>query len=50
MGKPFDPTTMNALGKLERGEENKDIVVEVYKKGYVFGEKILRYADVLVGQ
>lgn len=50
MGKPFDPTTMNALGKLERGEENKDVVVEVYKKGYVFGDRILRYADVLVGQ
>ena len=50
MGKPFDPATMNALGKLERGEENKDVVVEVYKKGYMFKGKMLRYADVLVGQ
>lgn len=50
MGKPFDPATMNALGKLERGEENKDVVVEVYKKGYMFKDKMLRYADVLVGQ
>ena len=49
LGKPFDANTMNALGKLDRGEENKDVVVEVYKKGYVFGEKVLRYADVLVG-
>ena len=49
LGKPFDANTMNALGKLDRGEENKDLVVEVYKKGYMFGERVLRYAEVIVG-
>lgn len=49
MGKPFDPLTMNALSKLDRGEDNKDLVVEVYKKGYTFGGKVLRYAEVIVG-
>ena len=49
LGKPFDHNTMNALGKVDRGEENKDLVVEVYKKGYLFNEKVLRYAEVIVG-
>ena len=48
-GKPFDPLKMNALSKLDSGEENKDLVVEVYKKGYVMGDKVLRYAEVIVG-
>ncbi len=49
IGKPFDPLKMNALSKVDRGEDNKDIVVEVYKKGYVLGDKVLRYAEVIVG-
>ncbi len=49
LGKPFDPLRMNALSKIDRGEDNKDVVVEVYKKGYVLGEKVLRYAEVIVG-
>lgn len=49
MGQPFDCMTMNALSKLDRGEENTDKVVEVYKKGYVLGEKVIRYAEVIVG-
>ncbi len=48
-GKPFDCMTMNALSKIDSGEENKDRVVEVYKNGYVMGEKVLRYAEVIVG-
>ena len=49
LGQAFDPMRMNALSKLDRGEENRDLVVEVYKKGYVMGDKILRYAEVIVG-
>ena len=49
IGQPFDPLRMNALSKLDRGEDNRDLVVEVYKKGYVMGDKILRYAEVIVG-
>ena len=48
-GQPFDHNTMNALSKLDCGPEMTDKVVEVYKKGYVMGEKILRYAEVIVG-
>ena len=49
IGQPFDPATMNALSKIDYGEDKHDLVVEVYKKGYVMGDKILRYAEVIVG-
>ncbi|MGN1040940.1 MAG: nucleotide exchange factor GrpE [Candidatus Fimimonas sp.] len=48
-GKPFDHMTMNALSKMDCGKENTDKVVEVYKNGYTMGEKVLRYAEVIVG-
>lgn len=49
MGQPFDALKMNALSKMDYGEDKKDTVVEVYKKGYVLGDKVLRYAEVIVG-
>lgn len=49
MGQPFDPIKMNALSKLDRGAENTDLVVEVYKNGYTLDDKVLRYAEVIVG-
>ncbi len=48
-GKEFDHMTMNALSQMDYGEENSGKVVEVYKNGYVMGEKVLRYAEVIVG-
>ena len=48
-GKEFDHNTMNALQKLDYGPEMTDKVVEVYKNGYQMGEKVLRYAEVIVG-
>lgn len=49
LGQPFDPLTMNALSKMDCGQDNRDKVVQVYKKGYVMGDKVLRYAEVIVG-
>ena len=49
VGQPFDPLTMNALSKMDYGEDKKDIVVEVYKNGYMLDDKVLRYAEVIVG-
>lgn len=49
LDKPFDPLTMNALSELDRGADKKGVVVEVYKKGYLMGDKVLRYAEVIVG-
>ena len=48
-GEEFDHATMNALSQMDYGEENRGKVVEVYKNGYVMGEKVLRYAEVIVG-
>lgn len=48
-GQQFDHNTMNALSQMDYGEENSGKVVEVYKNGYTVGEKILRYAEVIVG-
>ncbi len=48
-GQPFDHMTMNALSKMDYGAENTDKVVEVYKNGYTMDEKVLRYAEVIVG-
>lgn len=49
LNKPFDCMRMNALSKLDYGQDKRDLVVEVYKKGYVMGDKVLRYAEVIVG-
>ena len=49
INQPFDCMRMNALSKLDYGEDKRDLVVEVYKKGYVMGDKVLRYAEVIVG-
>lgn len=49
LGEPFDHKTMNAISQMDRGEENSGKVVEVYKNGYRMGEKIIRYAEVIVG-
>lgn len=48
-GQTFDALTMNALSVVDMGEENKGKVVEVYKTGYLMGDKVLRYAEVIVG-
>jgi len=48
-GQPFDHNTMNALSQMDYGEENKGKVVEVYKAGYLIDDKVLRYAEVIVG-
>lgn len=49
LNQPFDCMKMNALSKLDYGDDKRDLVVEVYKKGYVVGDKVLRYAEVIVG-
>ena len=49
VGLPFDPMKMNALSKIDYGQDKRDLVVEVYKKGYTMGDRILRYAEVIVG-
>ena len=48
---PFDPNFANAVHKQEVSDEKQDnVVIEVYQNGYKFGDKVLRYATVCVGQ
>jgi len=47
---PFDPLVANAVTNREVTEEQKGKVVEVYQKGYKYKDKVLRYAQVIVGK
>ncbi len=47
-GKKFDPMLHEAIGVVN-GEED-DVVVEVYQKGYMLDDKILRHPKVLVSK
>lgn len=47
---PFDPKVANAVTEREAAPENKGKVVEVYQKGYKYKDRILRYAQVIVGK
>ena len=50
LGKPFDPNTMSAVYKQPvKDKEQDNIVLEEYASGYLYGEKVLRYATVAVG-
>ncbi len=51
LGTEFDPKTSNAVHKLSVDDETKDnVVLEEYAAGYVYGEKVLRYATGAVGK
>ena len=51
MGKLFDPNFMNAVQQVpaEDGQES-GTVVRVFQKGYMIGDKIIRYATVVVAE
>lgn len=49
LGKEFDPNTMNAVQQVpaQDGQES-GIVANVFQKGYMLGDKIIRHATVVV--
>jgi len=47
-GEEFDPNLHKAVDTAEHDEDNK--VLEQKRKGYMFGEKVLREAEVVVGK
>ena len=49
LGKEFDPNTMNAVQQVpaQDGQES-GVVTNVFQKGYVLGDKIIRHATVVV--
>ncbi len=50
LGKPFDPRLHVAVGGEERSDVAANTVVSVLRKGYIQGERVLRYAEVLVSR
>lgn len=50
MGRPFDPDRQEAVAKFAAGEEMKGCVIDVVQTGYMLGEKVLRFAKVVVGE
>lgn len=51
VGQPFDAATMEAIMAMPAADgEESGIVKQVYVKGYKKGEKVLRYAQVIVTQ
>ena len=48
LGKEFDPQYHNAVMHVDDPEEGESVVVEVLQKGYIKGERVLRYAMVKV--
>ena len=47
-GTPFDPAVHQAMGQVECGDQDANTVVEVYQKGYLLNERLLRPAMVTV--
>jgi molecular chaperone GrpE len=47
-GMPFDPAVHQAMGQVECGDQDANSVVEVYQKGYLLNERLLRPAMVSV--
>lgn len=48
LGEPFDPSKHNAVMKEDAPDKEKNVVTEVFQKGYTLGGKVVRYAMVKV--
>ena len=48
-GKTFDPNLHNAVMHVEDENHGENEVIEVFQKGYIYGEKVIRHAMVKVG-
>lgn len=48
--KPFDAEEAEAVARFAAGEERRGQVIDVVQTGYRLGDKVLRYAKVVVGE
>ena len=48
VGKPFDPSVHEAVGTVPAGEQAQNTVVEEVRRGYRWGDDLLRSARVVV--
>lgn len=49
-GRDFDADLFEAVAKFDAGEENRGKVIDVVQTGYMLGDKVLRFAKVVVGE
>ena len=47
---PFDENLHEAVARFAAGEDKKGKVIDVVERGYMLGEKVLRFAKVVVGE
>lgn len=50
LGQEFDPTYAQAITTVKREDKKAGIVTEVYQKGYMYKDKVLRTAMVIVSE
>ena len=48
--KEFDPDFHEAVARFAAGEDKKGKVIDVVQRGYMLGDKVLRYAKIVVGE
>jgi len=48
LGKPFDPNVHNAVMHVDDENYGENEIIEVFMKGYIRGDKVLRYSMVKV--
>ena len=48
LGKKFDPAFPNAVMHVEDEEKGENEIVEVFQKGFMMGDKVIRFAMVKV--
>lgn len=49
-GRPFDPAVHHAMNQVERDDLPENMVVEEFRKGYTYGDKVLRASMVSVSK
>ncbi len=50
IGLALDTDKHEAVARFAAGEDKKDTIIDVVQKGYTLGEKVLRFAKVVVGE
>jgi molecular chaperone GrpE len=48
LGQPFDPNLHEAVAKIAAGNQKPNTVIEVVEKGYIYQDRLLRAAKVVV--
>ena len=49
VGLPFNTDFHEAVAQVPMGEDKKGVVIDCTQKGYVMGEKVVRFAQVVIG-